>query len=386
MTDFFLRLCTKKGEAPDSPSGHARIGRRAGFVGILLNLLLFGAKLTMGLLTHSLAITADGINNLTDAAASVITFLGFYLARRPADREHPFGHARYEYLSGLAVSVVILLAGIELLKSSVEKILRPGTVEMDLLALLLLLLCAGVKLFMAFFYGTLGKAIRSETLQAAAKDSRNDVFATLAVLLGGGVSLLFGLNIDGWLGLGVALFILWSGISSIGDTASVLLGQPADGRLERRLIRLISSREKVLGCHDFLYHDYGHGRSYASIHVEFSASESPMDCHEIIDELEREAFALYHVQLLIHYDPVLTDSPELQELRRWVQQEVAALDEHISIHDLRIITQEGCKKLIFDMALPYSLYGHREDYTLRLQKRLQEEQKDYELLIDYDAY
>ena len=386
MTKMFLRLCTKKGESPESPSGHARIGRRAGFVGVFLNLLLFGLKLCLGLLTGSLAITADGINNLTDAAASVITFLGFYLAQRPADREHPFGHARYEYLSGLGVSVVILLVGFELLKSSVEKIFSPQTVVLQPLTLVLLLVCAGVKLFMALFYRDLGKAIRSETLQTAAKDSRNDVIATMTVLLGGGVTLLFGVKIDGWLGLGVALFILWSGICAIRETGSVLLGQQTDGRLERHLIRLISSREKVLGCHDFLYHDYGHGQSYASIHVEFSAAESPLECHDIIDALEREAFALYHVRLLIHYDPVLTDSPELRTLSSWVRQEVAALDPRISIHDLRIVTQDGCKKLIFDMALPYALYGHREEYTRHIHHRLQQEQKDYELLIHYDAY
>lgn len=385
MTKFFLRLCSKQGEAVDSPRGHAAIGRRAGLVGLLFNLLLFGLKLALGLSSHSLAIVADGINNLTDAGASAITFLGFWLARRPADREHPFGHARYEYLSGLAVSVVILLMGFELLKTSIQKIFSPEAVSLSLMTFLLLLLCAGVKLFMAIFYRSLGKAIHSETLCTAAKDSRNDVIATLAVLAGGGISLAFQINIDAWLGLAVALFILWSGIASIRETASVILGRQADSHLEDYIRKLICAREKVLGCHDFLYHDYGHGQSYASIHVEFAAAEDPMVCHDIIDELERQVFASRYVRLLIHYDPVLTDSQELTLLRQWTQQAVKDLDERISIHDLRIVEETDRKKLIFDMALPYALYGKREDYTQALRRRMQQEGKNYDLLIHYDG-
>lgn len=386
MNRFFLRLCVPPGIDVSSPVNHARIGKQAGFYGLLLNLLLFSVKLALGLMTHSLAVTADAINNLTDAAASALTFLGFWLARRPADREHPFGHARYEYLSGLAVSVLILLMGFELLKGSVGNIISPVDVELNMLSIVLLPVCAGFKVLMALFYRSVGRHINSETLLVAAKDSRNDAIATTAVLLGSLVSLQWGINMDAWLGLSVALFILWSGISTVRDTASLLLGRPADPHLEKHICSLIRSRKKVLDCHDFLYHDYGQGRSYASVHVEFAASEDPVICHDLIDELEREVYARFHVRLLIHYDPVITEDPELNRLRLWMQTAVEELDEGLSMHDLRLISRGEEATLLFDLSVPYARYGKREEYLRELYRRMEQEGVHYRLSVHFDGY
>ena len=287
MTNILLRLFIKNCEDTQNPAVRSSIGKLAGLTGIVCNCLLTVLKLVIGLLVGSMAIIADGVNNLSDAASSLTTLLGFRMAQRPADKQHPYGHARYEYLSGLAVAALILLIGAELVKSSIAKIINPEPIDISAATIALLAASVAVKLWMSGFYKTLGKKINSTALYATSVDSRNDVISTCAVLLGCLVNYLFGLNIDGCVGLAVAIFILYSSVGIAKDTISPLLGQQADDELVDKITELVLSHEKVLGVHDLLVHDYGPGRCYASAHVELSADEDPMACHDIIDDRHR---------------------------------------------------------------------------------------------------
>ena len=276
MTELLLRLFIKDREHTDDPDTRADIGKLAGTTGIICNLLLFAGKLIMGLLSGALSIVADAINNLTDASSSVVTLLGFRMAQQPADEDHPFGHARYEYLSGLAVSALILVIGFELATSSVKKIIHPEAVEFSYVAILVLVASIAVKLWMSLFFNKLGKTIRSTALTATAADSRNDCVATGAVLAGLLIGHFLKINVDGWFGLGVALFILWSGIQNAKETISPLLGERAEKELIDKLTKLVMSHDKILGIHDLLIHDYGPGQRYATLHAEVSAEEDPL--------------------------------------------------------------------------------------------------------------
>lgn len=308
MTNLFLRWFVPNHQNTADPAVRGAVGKLAGVTGIVCNCLLFLCKLLTGLFTGSISILADAFNNLSDAASSILTVLGFHLSQRPADTDHPYGHARYEYLSALAVAVLILLLGIELVKSSVQKLLHPEPAEFTAVSFVLLLLCTAVKLWMSRFYGKLGKHIRSAALQAPAVDSRNDCIITAAVLAGSLIQHLWGIQVDGFVGLAVALFILYSGISLAKTAISPLLGQRADADLTRKLTALVLSEKKILGIHKLLIHDYGPGQYFATVHAEIDAAEDPIAAHAAIDALEHRALKELHVQLVIHYDPLqLTD-------------------------------------------------------------------------------
>lgn len=304
MTELLLRLFTRGREDLSDQAARAAVGKMAGATGVVCNCLLTALKLAAGLLAGSVAVVADAVNNLTDAASSVMTLLGFSLARRPADEDHPYGHARYEYLSTLAVAAVILLVGAGLARSSILRVIRPAPVAVTWLTGGVLAVSIGVKLWMMGFYKTAAGRIGSGTLRAAAMDSRNDALATSAVLLGCIISGLFKVRLDGWLGLGVAAFILWSGAQLFRDAVSPLLGKRADGALVERIRQLALAHEGVLGVHELMIHDYGPGQCYASLHVEMSGSSSVLAAHEIIDGIEREALEKLNVHLVVHYDPV----------------------------------------------------------------------------------
>ena len=305
MTELLLRLFTKgRGDLSD-PAVRSAVGKLSGATGVVCNLLLTALKLAAGLLAGSVAVVADGVNNLTDAASSVMTLLGFSLARRPADEDHPYGHARYEYLSTLAVAAVILLVGAGLVRSSVLRIVHPEPVAVSWLTGGALAVSVGMKIWMTGFYKAVGGRIDSGTLRAAAVDSRNDALATCAVLLGCVISRLFGVQLDGWLGLGVAAFILWSGTRLFREAVSPLLGKKPDGALTERIRQLALEREQVMGVHELMIHDYGPGQCYASMHVEMDVSAADaLAAHEIIDSIENEALEKLNVHLVIHYDPV----------------------------------------------------------------------------------
>lgn len=303
MTNLILQLFIKNWRKSDDPTVRGAIGTLAGAVGILCNALLAAGKLLVGLMFGSVSVLADAVNNLSDAASSVVTLLGFRLSQRPADAEHPFGHARYEYLSALAVAGLILLLGFDAARSAVEKIIQPEPVELPMASLVVLAAAVGLKLWMYGFFGKLAKHIGSTALRATALDSRNDCVATTAVLLGCLCQKYLGINADGFVGLGVALFILYSGVSLARDTVSPLLGRQADPALLRQITELVLSREQILGAHDLLVHDYGPGRYFASVHAEMDAAVDPITAHDIIDGIERQALEQLNIHLVIHYDP-----------------------------------------------------------------------------------
>jgi cation diffusion facilitator family transporter len=308
MTSLLLRLFVKDYKKSHDSAVHCAVGKLAGTVGILCNILLFLGKFTVGLMAGSAAITADAINNLLDASSSIVTLVGFRLAQRPADHGHPYGHGRYEYLAGLLIAGIILLSGGDQARTAIEKIISPTAVELSTAIFLILGCSIAVKLWMFFFYRKLGKHIGSTTLKATAIDSRNDVIASTAVLLACGIGKFWTMNIDGYAALAVALFILYSGIRTTGETVSPLLGKKADDELIEAITEVVLSHEQILGIHDLLVHDYGPGKCYASVHAEMSAAEDPVVSHEIIDHIEREMLERMQVHLVIHFDPVIEDS------------------------------------------------------------------------------
>ncbi len=384
MTELLLRLFVKNHRETDDPKVRAACGKLAGVVGIICNLLLFAGKLLAGILSGSVAITADAVNNLSDASSSLVTLLGFKLAERPADEEHPYGHARIEYLSGLAVAALILLIGAELGKSSFQKILHPETVSFSVLTLVILLSSIAVKLWMALFCRKLGKRIDSTTLTATAADSRNDVITTAAVLLGCLLGHFFDLQIDGYIGLLVALFILWSGIGIAKETISPLLGEQADPKLIKRISDLISSHENILGIHDLMVHDYGPGQCFASVHAEMDFTLDPLVCHDILDDIERDALRELRVHLVIHYDPIVTDDEELNRMHALVEKEIKAIDPALSMHDFRMVRGPGHTNLIFDLVIPYSMQSQKAELKRRIDERVQFENKRYYTVITFD--
>lgn len=366
MTKLLLRLFVQD---TDTPDGRARVGSLAGTVGIVCNLLLFLGKITAGLLSGSVAIAADGWNNLSDAASSIVTLVGFRFSRKPADAHHPYGHARAEYLSGLCVAVLILFIGVELAKSSLGKIFAPEPVELTALTIFVLVGSIAMKLWMALFVGKLGKLIGSKTLEATSADSRNDVITTSAVLVSCLIGRFFGVDIDGWSGLAVAAFILWSGYGIARETMSTLLGEQ-DRELAEKLTALVLRHRGILGIHDLLIHDYGPGRCFASAHVELSAEEDPLVCHEIIDHLECDALRELNVHLVIHHDPVAVNDAEWGRLRSIVEEVAAGVDARLSVHSFRLVRGRGMPRLVFDLAVPYGM--DQESVRLTLRERIVE--------------
>ncbi len=384
MTKLLLRLFVKEQECANSAAVHSAVGRLAGITGIVCNILLFAIKLLAGLLSGAVSIVADALNNLSDAASSIVALLGFQLARRPADQDHPYGHARYEYLSGLTVAVLILVIGVELGKSSVIKIITPAHVEYSAVTLLILLCSIIIKFWMSHFFSVLGKKICSTTLKATSADSRNDVIATAAVLLGCVIERQFSVNVDGYIGLGVALFIVYSGIQLVRETVSPILGQRADPELTDRISGRILSCDKVLGMHDLLVHDYGPGQCFASVHVEVSAQEDPIVCHDMIDAIECDVLERLNVHLVIHYDPVLDNDAEWARMRKLVETTVSDVDPCLSVHDFRIVRGAEQPKLVFDLTVPYALRETQKELRQAVEGKLLETAGEYTTVIRFD--
>lgn len=363
----------------------ARIGKLSGAVGIICNCLLAAGKLIVGHMTSSMSITADGLNNLSDGASSVVTLLGFKLAEKPADRKHPYGHARIEYIAGLTVAVMILFIGLELGKSSVEKLIDPAPIEFSFTAVWVLFASILVKLFMMLFNLKMGRRINSNALLATAADSRNDVMTTSAVLAASIVEHFYDVRIDGVMGIAVSLFILYSGIKLAGETMSPLLGEGANPELQKQITDYINGCPMVLGCHDLMVHDYGPGRRYASIHVEIDKNEDPMACHARIDRMERECLKNYGTHLVIHYDPVVTDDPEVNSTKRLVNTIIKVRDSRLTIHDFRMKDDGESVKMSFDMILPEDLRGQEQSIKETVEKALNSlDSKKYYADITFD--
>lgn len=384
MTRLLLQLFVRNAYQTDDPKVRSAYGTLSGIVGILCNLLLFTGKLVVGTLSGSVSITADAVNNLSDASSSLVTLVGFRIAEKPADEGHPYGHARVEYISGLAVAAFILIIGVELVKSSVEKILHPAPVEFSPVVAAVLLMSILVKLWLALFNRTLGRRIGSATLQAAAADSRNDVISTGAVLLAAAVETWTSWTIDGYVGLLVALFIIWSGVGIARDTIDPLLGKPTDPALRQLIAREIFQSDKVLGFHDLMVHDYGPGQRFATVHVEMDMREDPMTCHDIIDDIERNCWERHRIHLCIHYDPIVTDDAELNHMRKLVQQRIQALDPRLSIHDFRMVRGTSHTNLIFDMIIPYEMESRKAELKRQIDEAVWQESDRYFTVITFD--
>ncbi len=384
MRKLLLRAFVKNYADTKNPAVRAQYGKLAGWVGIFCNLLLFAGKLLVGTLSKSVSMTADAVNNLSDASSSVVTLLGFRLSEKPADKEHPYGHHRMEYLSGLCVAAMILLIGAELVKTSVGRILHPEPVEFSLALVLVLAGSMLLKLWMAGFNRRLGADIDSAALSATAADSRNDVIATGAVLASCILGKLTGANIDGWTGLLVALFILWSGIGVARDTISPLLGMAPDEQLVRAMTQALLAHEKVLGVHDLMVHDYGPGRRFASAHVEMDYREDVLDAHELIDEMEREVRKTLGVELVIHYDPIVTDDEELTSIHAQIVEILHRVDPNLAVHDFRMVRGSRHTNVIFDLVLPFSMENRKKELRELIERELQTDGKEYHAVITFD--
>ncbi len=346
-----LRFCIGP-DGPQSPKARRRCGMMSGGIGITLNLLLFLGKLLAGIVTASIAVTADAFNNLSDAASSVVTLVGFRLASQEADEEHPFGHGRMEYLAGLVVAILILLVGTELAQSSIQKIIHPEPVVFSPLSAAILAVSVGVKLWMFWFNRGLSRQISSAALAATAADSLSDSAATGILLLGLVAGHFLSLPLDGWLGLAVALFILRTGWGAAKDTVDPLLGRPMDRALAEDIDRIVLGHQYILGIHDLVYHDYGPGRAMMSFHAEVPADANLLEIHDVIDHVERELKARHHIETCIHMDPVVRDG-RTEDLRQQAARLARNIDPLLSIHDFRVTAGPIHTNILFDVVVPY---------------------------------
>lgn len=335
-----------------SEGDRGRVGALAGVVCISLNVLLCIAKALVGILSGSVSIVADALNNLSDASSNIVSVLGFKLASKPADPEHPYGHGRFEYLSGLVVAVLVLMIGVELVKSSIDKVLNPSPVEFSLALVVVLAGSMAVKLWMAHLNRVLGERIKSETLLATAQDSKNDVIATGAVLACAIIAYVAGIELDAWVGLAVGLYIGWSGIELIRDTVNPLLGQAPDPELVAHIRSKIMSYPGVLGTHDLMVHDYGPGRQFASAHVEMAAETDPMESHDTLDNIEQAFKDDDGLIVTLHYDPIVTNDPHVVDMRNKIDAMAKSIDGEASIHDLRCVPGPTHTNVIFDCLHP----------------------------------
>lgn len=353
MTDFLVRHLVRDHENVQDPAVRERYGVLSGGLGIFLNLLLSLGKFLAGVLTGSIAVTADAFNNLSDAGSSVVTLVGFKLAGQKADDGHPFGHGRIEYLAGLLVSLLILMVGVELGKSSIEKIIHPEDVTFSLMTVVILICSILVKLWMSLFNRKLGKRINSAAMQATATDSLSDVVATSAVLAGTLIGHFAQVSIDGWIGVVVAIFILRAGWEAVKDTLNPLLGTAPEPELVNAIQQLVLSHEQVVGMHDLVIHDYGPGRRMCSFHAEVPEDEDIMAAHDAIDHIEREIQEKFGIETTAHMDPIATGDSEVTRLRDQVRDLVKEIDEDMSIHDFRVTRGPLHTNLIFDVVVPH---------------------------------
>lgn len=384
VTELLIRRFVKNHTDVKNEKVRAAYGNLAGVVGIVCNALLCAGKLLAGVLSNSIAIMADAVNNLSDASSSIVTLVGFRLAEKPADAEHPYGHARIEYLAGLSVSVMILVIGVELARTSLDKILHPTAVSFSWVSVAVLALSIGMKLWMALFNKTVGRRIDSSTLIATAMDSRNDVISTAAVLAAALLSHFTGLELDGWMGMAVALFILYSGIGLVKDTVDPLLGEAPSAELSQFIARKVLSYDGVLGTHDLMVHDYGPGRCFASVHVEMDAEEDVMRCHDVIDNIERDFHDQDNIHLVIHYDPILVGDEAVGTRRQMMCDLLKGISPELSLHDFRMVPGPTHTNLIFDVVVPSNFPLSDQALRQRIQQAVEHKDTQYYTVVTID--
>ncbi|MGN0711354.1 MAG: cation diffusion facilitator family transporter [Anaerovoracaceae bacterium] len=384
MTNFLFKTFIKDYENTGDPAVRERYGNFAGIVGIISNVFLCTIKILIGFIANSIAIIADGFNNLADASSSVITLVGFRLAAIPEDEEHPYGHARIEYLTGLLVSAIIIVLGFQLLKTSFVKILNPEPSDFSMLTLAVLVLAILIKVWQALFYVAAGKRINSVALTATGADSRNDVIATTAVLISAVIGKFTDLQLDGIMGCVVALFIIWSGIQLVRETSSPLLGEAPDPELVDSILKGAAEHEGVIGTHDLMVHNYGPGRIFASIHIEIDADSDIMESHDMIDNIERELSRDLKIHLVVHMDPVKLNDPLVNDMRKILGDTIAPIEGVYGLHDLRVVPGPTHTNIIFDVVMSPECKVSQDEIKDILTERVKRENENYYLVITFD--
>ena len=362
MTEFLVRHFIKDYHKTEELNVRTQYGTLAGVVVIICNALLFAVKAAVGIAMHSISVTADAFNNLSDAASSVIGLVGVKLAGKPADKEHPFGHGRMEYITALVVSFLVIEVGLTFFKDAFSRIWNPQKLEFQFISVLILVLSIGVKLWMSLFNRKLGKRIDSKVMLATAADAVGDVITTSATV----ISLLFfyftGINIDGVIGVCVSLVVIWAGIGIAKDTLKPLLGEPTSSADYEKITRFVESYDGIIGSHDLIVHNYGPGRSMASIHAEVPNDVNIETSHEVIDRVEREALEQLGIMLVIHMDPVETKDEHVLEAKEKVEKVLRAMDPKLSIHDFRMVPGTDQINLIFDLVVPFEYDQKKQDH------------------------
>ena len=378
---FLIRLFIKDYEQVQNKKVRESYSVLSGIVGILCNLLLFGTKFTIGFFSGSMAILTDAFNNLTDCGSSAVSIVGAKMSNRQPDKEHPFGHGRIEYISSLIVSFIIILVGFELLKSSAQKLFHPSEIVLSAVEITLLCVTILIKLWMYIYNRYMGKKINSPVLLATARDSLNDCVATLAVIASALIAPYTTLPIDGIAGVLVSVFIMYGGFSLAKDTIGVLLGNPASEETVTQISDMILKADGICGMHDLIIHDYGPGRTMASVHAEVPADVDIVSIHETIDILEHKIFIQTGIHIVIHMDPISYDDETVNQLREYVEKEIKKLDSALSFHDFRITLGNNCRNVMFDLVIPCE-YKHEH------QKALKKHLKDAILAFDnrYNVY
>ena len=368
----------------DDAQVREKSGKVAGAVGIVTNLLLFAIKLMAGLVSGSVAVMADAVNNLTDSGSSIVMLVGFKLAGKPADEKHPFGHARMEYLSGVIVSFIVLFLGLELGMTSIEKIISPQAADFGPLAMGILVVSVLIKLWQCFFYRSVGKQIHSDTVFATSSDSLGDAVATTVVLLGAVITRLTSLNLDGFLGLAVAVFIVVSGVRLVIETGNPLLGVAPDAELVKGIYEKILSYEGIFGIHDLAVHNYGEGKCFASVHCEVPAERDIMVSHDIIDNIERDFERDLGIHLVIHLDPIVTGDERTNQLRDQVGKLLHLVYPQASMHDFRVVWGVTHSNVVFDVAVPFSLKETDQQIKDRLDQAVKTLDPTYRTVVTVD--
>ncbi len=384
MVSLLSKLLIKNHEDTSNPAVRQSYGVLCGFVGIFFNLLLFTGKFVAGTVSHSIAITADAFNNLSDAGSSIITLIGFKMAGQKPDSDHPFGHGRIEYISGLLVSVIILIMAFELLKSSVIKIFHPDKPEFSPLILVILILSILAKCYMAFYNKKIGKKIDSAAMAATATDSLSDTLATTAVLIATLVSHFTGLSIDGYCGVLVGLFICYAGVNAAKDTISPLLGQAPEPEFVNRITEIVMAHEGVIGIHDLIVHNYGPGRVLISLHAEVPADGNILTMHDMIDLIEHELRDTLHCSAVIHMDPVCVGDEETDTLKAEVSAYLAEIDVSLTMHDFRIVKGPTHTNIIFDVVVPYKFRLKDNELVQTITDKIQAVHPNYFTVIEVD--
>lgn len=385
MTNFIVKHFIKDYEETNKMSVRTAYGLLASIVGIFCNVLLFAVKFLVGSLTRSISVMADGFNNLSDAGSSIISFVGMKLASKPADEEHPFGHGRMEYIAALTVSFIVIELGISFLKDSIKSIREPRELQFQVFSVVILLLSVCVKLWLGLFHKNLGKKIDSKVILAAATDAMGDVITTSATIVSMLVFRFANVNIDAFVGIGVSFVIIWAGIGIARDTLEPLLGQAVSKDEYHKITRFVESYDGILGTHDLIVHNYGPGRSMASVHAEVSNCVDIEVSHELVDRIERDVLAELGIFLVIHMDPIEVNNDKLEHAKQQVVDAVADIDSLLTIHDFRMVDGESQVNLIFDLVVPASYNkDRRKEICQILRKRLHEVDQRYQCVIQVE--